>query len=56
LYVAREAVPTPWAEGCWSVFINDFEQLRAAIEYVERHPGKEGLTAQAWPFVREFSV
>ena len=43
--------PTPWAGGCWSVFINDEAQLRAAIAYVERHPLKEGLPAQHWPFV-----
>jgi hypothetical protein len=43
--------PTPWAEGCWSVFINDEEQLRTAIAYVERHPGKEGLPSQRWGFL-----
>jgi REP element-mobilizing transposase RayT len=49
-------VHTPWAEGCWSVFINDVEQANMAIDYVRRHPMKEGLKPQEWDFVREFSV
>jgi REP element-mobilizing transposase RayT len=43
--------PSPWAEGCWHVFINDEKQLSAAINYVNRHPEKEGLPPQNWPFV-----
>ena len=49
-------VPTPWSEGIWSVFINDEEQLSAAIRYVHRHPEKEGLPMQNWPFVRPARV
>jgi hypothetical protein len=45
------APPTPWAEGCWPVFINEREQLADAIEYVTRHPQKEGLPPQTWAFV-----
>jgi REP element-mobilizing transposase RayT len=48
-----DSIPTPWSVGCWSVFINDEAQLRAAIDYVKRHPGKEGLPAQQWTFVVE---
>jgi REP-associated tyrosine transposase len=44
-------MPSPWSEGCWSVFINDDAQLRAAIGYVERHPQKKGLALQQWGFV-----
>ena len=44
-------VPTPWSESIWSVFINDEAQLEAAIRYVRRHPMKEGLPEQNWPFV-----
>ena len=47
----QNTIPTPWAEGIWSVFINDVEQLRAAIAYVERHPMKEGLAPQRYPFI-----
>lgn len=43
--------PTPWSKSCWSVFINDLEQLRSAIAYVERHPEKEGLPRQSYSFV-----
>jgi len=46
------AVPSPWARKQWSVFINDEEQLACAIEYVERHPIKEGLPAQSWNFLK----
>jgi len=42
---------SPWAEGCWHVFINDERQLAAAIDYVNRHPEKEGLAPQRWPFI-----
>jgi REP element-mobilizing transposase RayT len=48
--VAPDA-PSPWAEGCWRVFINDDPQLREAVSYVERHPMKEGLAPQIWSFV-----
>ncbi|HEY2586045.1 MAG TPA: hypothetical protein VGI81_09820, partial [Tepidisphaeraceae bacterium] len=48
----EEAPPSPWAEGSWSVYVNDVGQLRAAIDYVNRHPIKEGLPLQNWSFVR----
>jgi hypothetical protein len=48
---ARGAAPTPWSVGCWSVFINAEDQLRAAIRYVQRHPRKEGLPLQTWGFL-----
>lgn len=44
--------PTPWSKGRWSVFINDESQLESAIQYVERHPIKEGLARQRWEFVQ----
>ena len=44
-------IPTPWAEKCWSVFVNDEQQLGAAIAYVERHPEKEGLPRERWSFL-----
>jgi REP element-mobilizing transposase RayT len=48
----RGGLPTPWSEGCWKVFIDDEEQLRAAIAYVQHHPEKEGLPSQIWDFAR----
>jgi REP element-mobilizing transposase RayT len=47
--------PSPWSEGCWSVFIRDVDQLRAAIRYVERHPEKEQLPFVVYPFVQLFA-
>ncbi len=47
----RGTLPTPWAEGCWKVYIDNEDQLATAIQYVERHPQKERLPAQRWNFV-----
>ena len=52
---AGRVLHSPWSEGCWSVFINDAAQLRRAVEYVRRHPEKEGLPDQRWSFVTPFS-
>ena len=43
--------PTSWSEGLWSVFINHETRLQSAIEYVTRHPTKEGLAPQPWSFL-----
>ncbi|HEX3358691.1 MAG TPA: transposase [Tepidisphaeraceae bacterium] len=51
---AYDSVPTAWAKSCWSVFINDEQQLANAIDYVERHPDKEGLARQKWRFVTPY--
>jgi REP element-mobilizing transposase RayT len=48
---AYSPVPTPWAKSCWSVFINDEAQLANAIDYVNRHPQKEGMARQHWQFI-----
>lgn len=48
----RGGLPTPWSEGCWKVFLDTSDQVRAATAYVERHPRKEGLSDQKWGFVR----
>ena len=42
---------TPWSKSLWSVFIEDERQLTSAIAYVERHPEKDGLARQHYPFV-----
>ena len=46
------SIPTPWSVSCWNVFIDDEDQLRAAVRYVERHPQKEGLPRQTWDFLQ----
>ena len=55
-FSVRDVVHTPWAEGCWKVFIDGVEHAKAAVEYVQRHPMKEGLPPQTWEFVHEYSV
>jgi len=42
---------TPWTRGCWKVFINDEDVLRAAAEYIEANPPAAGLPPQHWGFV-----
>ncbi len=42
---------TPWARGCWKVFINDNEALSAAIKYIHSNPTSAGLAPQHWDFV-----
>lgn len=49
-----DPAPTPWSKSCWSVFINDEAQLRNAVDYVSRHPQKEGMAPQSWSFVRPY--
>lgn len=49
----RGGPPTPWSEGCWKVFIDTEAQCDAAIEYVARHPRKEGLADQRWTFAQD---
>jgi len=51
---ARGRVASPWAEEGWAVFLDTVEQMREAIEYVERNPEKEGLPPQQWSFVVPF--
>lgn len=46
---------TPWARRCWKVFLNTEDDIRRAIEYVERNPMKENLPPQRWSFVTPFS-
>ena len=50
----RGRVPSPWAEEGWAVFLDTVEQMRQAIEYVQRNPEKEGLPRQQWSFVVPF--
>jgi len=50
------AAPTPWAENCWKVFLNEPEDIARAIAYVERNPMKEGKRPQRWSFVEPTNV
>ena len=42
---------TPWARGCWKVFIDNEEVLRCAACYIERNPITAGIVLQHWDFV-----
>ncbi len=50
----RNTVPTPWAERCWKVFLNQLDDVQLAIRYVEDNPVKEGKRPQRWSFVVPF--
>jgi REP element-mobilizing transposase RayT len=47
-------LPSPWARGEWSCFLDSVQDIRRAIAYVERNPTREGMRAQRWSFVRQF--
>lgn len=47
---------TPWARGCWKVFIHDTEALTAAADYIRANPTAAGLPAQSWDFVSPLLV
>jgi REP element-mobilizing transposase RayT len=51
----RDRVPSPWATDGWYVFLNSPAEVRSRIRYVEANPGKSGLPAQCWPFVRLYA-
>ena len=42
---------TPWARGCWKVFIDDTSTLLAAMEYINANPTNGHLPPQSWNFV-----
>jgi REP element-mobilizing transposase RayT len=44
-------LPTPWARKHWSVFLDCEDDVRRAINYVQRNPLKERKRAQQWNFV-----
>jgi len=47
---------SPWTRGCWKVFIDNEETLKAAIRYVNANPVKAGLAAQNWDFVKPLQL
>ncbi len=40
-----------WAVKGWNVFLDDPEDMKRAITYVEENPVKEGMRKQRWTFV-----
>ncbi|MBX2852761.1 MAG: transposase [Phycisphaeraceae bacterium] len=46
--------PTPWARGCWSVFLKTDASIQRAIDYVEQNPIKAGYKPQRYTWVQDF--
>ena len=47
---------TPWARGCWKVFISEESALHAAAGYIEANPTAAGLPLQRWDFLTSLPV
>jgi REP element-mobilizing transposase RayT len=47
-------LPKCFARGQWAVYLDEPEDVRRAIRYVEGNPLKEGKRRQSWSFVREY--
>ena len=41
----------PWGRRGWVVFLNDEDDVRRAVRYVEQNPVRAGLRRQVWSFV-----
>jgi hypothetical protein len=50
----RTADHPVWGGPGWKVFLDRPEAIRRTIGYIEANPGKWGLPAQKWPFVKEY--
>ena len=48
--------PTPWARGCWSVFLKSDASIQRAIDYVEQNPIKAGYKPQEYAWVKPFKA
>jgi REP element-mobilizing transposase RayT len=47
-------VPPAWARRGWHVYLDDVDDIRRAIPYVEDNPTKQGAPRQRWPFVTPY--
>ena len=51
----REHSHPTWIAGCgWKVFLDEPDEVRRTIRYIEQNPVKLRLPEQHWPFVREY--
>jgi REP element-mobilizing transposase RayT len=46
--------PSPWGRRGWNVFLDDPDEVRRAIRYVQENPLKEGKPRQRWSFVTQW--
>ena len=51
---ASGRLPSVWAHRAWKVFLDCEADIRAAIEYVDGNPMKDGLRPQQWKIVTPF--
>ena len=51
---ANGKLPSPWAAGGWSVFLDTDDDMRRTITYVEQNPMKAGCKQQRWSFVESY--
>jgi REP element-mobilizing transposase RayT len=49
-------VPSVWARGSWTVYLDTPEDVLRATRYVENNPLREGKRKQRWSFVRAFAI
>ncbi|HVS35294.1 MAG TPA: hypothetical protein VMS17_06900 [Gemmataceae bacterium] len=55
-YAQRDgSLPSPWARGCWKVYLNSAGDVRRSVSCVERNPLKEGKRPQHWSFVTPYT-
>jgi REP element-mobilizing transposase RayT len=54
VFTSNGKTPSLWEEGLWKVFLDDDANIKAAINYVEQNPVKEGKPLQRWSFVTPF--
>ena len=48
------SLPSPWARLPWVVYLWTEEDMRRAIEYVEKNPVRQGKPRQRWSFVTPY--
>ncbi len=53
-HATADTKPSPWADHCWKVYLDNEDAIQAAIQYVEENPIKEGKPKQNWSFVTPF--
>jgi REP element-mobilizing transposase RayT len=50
----RDPAHPVWTQGGWKVFLDHPDEVRRTNRYIENNPGKEGLPAQRWEFVKAY--
>jgi len=48
-------LPSPWARREWPVFLEDDNDIRRSVKYVNNNPTKDGMRPQKYSFVQRYS-